>query len=460
MTSSNDTLIGDFEGIQPAADKVSKKILNQLYGDIAKYTEFIEPRLVSDCVEKARQVAKEAGVKDNSPTDRPFFMSDGDMGINGSTGNSFVFVKPGKPEKPLRIIVAHSDVPSLMIPVNPVYTEHDSERSLACPSISLLTEPFGGVRPDDWYGQEVDIVGKVFIKGKERRIEIPGRIRQKSVHVEDPRFAKTLEGLKVDLGFRWVNQLYNAFGFTSCDDFARAKLYCLPHIVSGKNGRLIGNELGAFGHDDRSCVWASLKAGLESLVKNDNTLMIFGLDNEEVGSPGNSANYRGFFEAALRETLNVVYKDKSREIELPLDLNRKLLGNMPAILADVTVGLGPEELDNPSDVNLRGASKLGWGVTISAGGTVTSPKHVDSFMSLLDKNLPGKKREQRYQVGGSYLPVDSFYSAGSMSDPFQDTVPFLNVGIPVTGLHHPRVETINVFDLFWLKEAYKLYLQH
>jgi len=36
----------------------------------------------------------------------------------------------------------------------------------------------------------------------------------------------------------------------------------------------------------------------------------------------------------------------------------------------------------------------------------TSPKHVDRFMAMLDKKLPGEKRNQRYQIGGDYMPVD------------------------------------------------------
>ena len=461
MSSAIDLAMEDFEGMQPAADEISKKVMLEIcQKTVPDYKGFIQARLVSDSVEKARAMAISAGVLAGKVDSRPFFVSDEEMGINGTIGNSFALVKPGKKDSPLRIIISHSDVPCLKVPVNPNYVERDSEKSLACPSISLYTEPFGGVRPDDWYGMEVDLIGKVFIEGEEKRISLPGRIKQKSVHVDDSRIIKTLEGLKVDTGFRTFEQLYSALGIRNSDDFARAKLYCLPHFIEGNNGRLIGNELGAFGHDDRSCVWASVKAGLESLVDNDNNLMIFGLDNEEVGSIGNSASYKGFFESVLKETLKIVYGDKAKDFDLPLDLNRKLLGQMPAIFADVDVGLGPEELDDPFNVNFRGATKLGWGVVINSSGVTTSPKHVDRFISLLQKNFSGRERDYRYQIGGSYTPVDSCYSAAHMSDMFEGNIPCLNVGIPVTGLHHPRAETINVFDLHFLKEAYKIYLKN
>jgi aspartyl aminopeptidase len=47
-----------------------------------------------------------------------------------------------------------------------------------------------------------------------------------------------------------------------------------------------------------------------------------------------------------------------------------------------------------------------------------------------------------------------------MYDSFGDTIPCLNLGVPVIGLHHPRTEAINIFDLFWTKEAYKVYLEN
>jgi aspartyl aminopeptidase len=462
MASANDYLVRNFEGEQPAANYITKKILNQICKkEIPEYLTLMQERLVSDAVEKARRISSEYNIK-KEIGDKPFFVTDEDLGISGAIGNSFALVKPGKKDSPLRIIIAHSDVPSLRIPVNPVHTERDSERELACPSITLCTEPFGGVRADDWYGMEVDIIGKIYFDGKEKRVELPGRIKQKSLHVDDARFMKTYEGLKVDTGLRNVAHLYNKLGIKTADDFARARLYCLPHFTNENNGRMVGNELGGFGHDDRCCVWASLKASLETLARNDNTTLVFALDNEEIGSVGNSASYRGFFENTLRETLKVVYGDKARDIELPAALNRRLLGDLPSVFADVGVGLGPEELDDAYSVNYRGASRLGWGVMINSGIT-TSPKHISKLLDLFDKKLPGKKQRLRYQVGGDYTPVDSRWSwkgDAQMYDAFGDAIPCVNIGIPVTGLHHPRTETINVFDLFWLKEAYKVYLEN
>jgi aspartyl aminopeptidase len=462
MSSLNDLSTRDFEGSQPSAEGVSVKIMNQIERKtVPQYVAFLQEKLVSNSVENARQIASKHGVTSRDVGEHPFFVNDEDMGINGSTGNSFALVKPGKKEKPLRIIIAHSDVPSLRVPINPIYTAETSRGEFLTPSVSICTEPFGGIRPEDWYGMDVEIVGKVYMGGQQKQVSLDGRIKQKSLHTDHPEILRTLEGLRVDTGLLNPAAVYRALGMNGADDFARAKLYCLPKMI--RNGNLVGNELGAFGHDDRCCVWTSLMAGLETMLDNDNTTLIFALDNEEIGSVGNSASYRGFFENVVRETLKVVHGDGAKDIELPAALNRRLLGGMPAIFADVGVGIGPQEMDDAYGlVDKDRASRLGWGVMINSTIT-TSPKHVDRFITLLGKHLPGRDKEMRYQIGGDYTPVDSRYShTGSpqMHDSFGDVMPVLNVGAPVSGLHHPRTEVLNIFDLHWMKEAYKIYLKN
>jgi aspartyl aminopeptidase len=201
MASLNDLEVERFEGAQPALECIDKKVTKEVYNQTLKnYLNFLRVELVSDSVEEARAIAGRAGVKFKDVGEKPFFVSDEDFGINGSIGNSFALVKPGRADNPLRIIIAHSDVPSLRIPVNPVFTADSTKQEMMTPSVSLCTEPFGGIRPDDWYGMDVKVVGKLYLNGKEKRVSIPGRIKQKSLHVDDPRMMKSFEGLKIDTG--------------------------------------------------------------------------------------------------------------------------------------------------------------------------------------------------------------------------------------------------------------------
>jgi len=459
-----------FKGEQPAADRVSKRVKAQIFErTIPKYGAFLQERLASGACDYIKQMADQRGVFTGGlPKDRtkPFFLTDLDFGLNGAVGNAGILVKPGAPEKPIRIIVSHSDVPCLKIRAQPVYIEADAEKSMGCPSVALSAEEFGGVRPEDWYGREVDVLGKIYTNGKVKSINLPGRIKQKSVHVDDRDDLKTYSGLKVDTGFRTIAELYAALGIKSHMDFGRASLYVVPNFGTGANGRLVGNDFSAFGQDDRVCMWTSMVSGLEAMTKTDNTIIVAALENEEIGSSGISASYRGFFEGVLKETIKRVHGTNARKIDLPLDLSRGLLGNLPVIVADVDVGIGFEEMEDGDKVDFKSAAKMGWGFFISGQAPGSSwqmrnmsAKHIDGLMSLFKRRLPTRTPEQRYQVTGSPNTLDSESMSGTLSDQFDKYFPCIDMGIPIVGLHHPGVEVANVYDLHWLKEGYGAYLK-
>jgi len=455
----------DFKGYQPAADNLRKGVKNYVFKKmVPEYVDFMQARLARDCVSSLRKFVGENGINIGRISEKPFCVTDRDVGINGADGGAYALVKPGKKDTSLRIILVHTDVPCLKLSPQPIHVETDADNSFAYPSFNFSTEPYGGIRAEDWYGMDVDIIGSIFQNGFERKINIPGRIKQKSIHVEDPDERKTLNMLKVDTGMRTMKEVYKKFKIKDAMDFGRAELYVVPHFFGGKNGRLVGNELGAYGHDDRACVWASTIAGLESICNedSDNTFLIFGLDREEVGSTGSAGGYHGFFEAVLKETLRVIYGD--RRFELPADLQRGLLGKFPVISADTDVALGEQEIADISAglIDLQNSAKSGWGVYISAnnagfGNRNVSPKHVDFLMQLFDKKF-GRNARERYQVIGNCGTPDSEIPKGTMADIFDKFFPCVDVGVPIIGLHNPTSESLNVFDLFWAKEAYRAYL--
>lgn len=456
----------DFKGYQPAADNIPGEIRDYITGEmIDDYQNLLGARISYEVVDNLKKRA-EGKITVGKISKNPFFVTDIDIGINGAVGSACAIVKPGDKNGNLRFIMAHTDASCLRLTPKPVYIEADAEKSLACPSFLLSTEPYGSIRAEDWYGMDVDVVGSVFINGKRKKIEIPGRIKHKSFHVEEKGEQKNLLNLKVETGIRTLKELYSVFGFKSSMDFARARLYVVPHFPEGKNGRLIGNEFGAYGHDDRACVWAAAKAGLESIASDSgNTMFIFCLDKEEVGSTGTSGAYRGFFESVLKETLKLVKGKDYEKIDLPLDLKKNLLGEMPAISADVDIGMGLLELEDvPEKIDLHNTSLSGWGFYIAAYGSDrsnrdVSHKHVDSLISIMEKKIPGRKKRDRYQITGKCTTPDSEFTVVSMSDIFDEFLPCIEVGVPVIGLHNPRAEAVNIYDLFWLTKGYEIYLK-
>ncbi len=50
-------------------------------------------------------------------------------------------------------------------------------------------------------------------------------------------------------------------------------------------------------------------------------------------------------------------------------------------------------------------------------------------------------------------------ASGTMADKFDGILPMVDMGVPIIGLHHPLAEEVNLFDLYWAKEGYGVYLR-
>jgi aspartyl aminopeptidase len=241
-------------------------------------------------------------------------------------------------------------------------------------------------------------------------------------------------------------------------DFARADLSVFPYVE--RNGFIVGNEISGFGHDDRAGIFAGLNAMKESIFsKSDNTMIFLGLDREEIGNVGASCSYEGFIKKVLNETTEVVFP---RGIK-PSGGVESLLGNTPVLSVDTEVGFGDIELADDENLDFRKAPKVGWGFYINGfdsdwSRTKVSAKQVGDLMDLMNSNL-GKSAKERYQVLGGYVQKEAPFGTATMADVFGNNFSTLDIGVPVMGLHHPRAEVLNIFDLYWLKEAIGLHLR-
>jgi|TARA_B100002003_G_scaffold211677_1_gene208241 aspartyl aminopeptidase len=469
MASLADKVFEDYKGIQPSADFVNNQIRTYVDGRMMKeYGSFLKVRTASETVDKIRKLANKAGlIIGDVSDDQSFFVSDEDLGMNGAYGNACALVKPGKSSAPLRIVASHIDTPCLSLTPQPVYFEIDALAQNFCPSFSLITDSYGGIRPEDWYGMDVKIVGNVFKNGKKgKKIEIPGVIKHKSLHVDDGDEKKGYYGLKVDTGFRELNDLHKALGVKDGMELGSSKFYVVPNI-GGKNLFIVGNDMIAYGQDDRSCAWASLDAFLRTQKHTDNTTISFFLDQEEVGGKASSAGYRGFFESVIKETIKATRGSKFyKNLDMPLDLSKSLMGDMPLIISDVDVSMGPLEIEQcnlDSSLDLFNAIKQGWGFFINAQGpewdvSHASVEHISRISSLMNKGF-GKKSKSRYQVVGNLNTKDSDFSSATAADIFSKYAPCVVMGVGVVGLHSPRSESVNKYDLYWLKRGLELFFK-
>ena len=97
--------------------------------------------------------------------------------------------------------------------------------------------------------------------------------------------------------------LHDKYGITE-DDFTSAELEAVPAVKSTDIG-LDRSMIGAYGHDDRVCAYAALRALLDLEETPEKTAVCVLADKEEIGSDGvtgmQSAAFDTFLEDPVRE---------------------------------------------------------------------------------------------------------------------------------------------------------------
>jgi len=472
MPQFSDKIYAGVRGVQPSADHVSQRVKSYIDKSMTtQYGQFMQARTAAESVERSRAIAKRRDYQIGSvSSEKAFFVTDRDMGMESGIENACAYVYPGSSDGSLRIIIAHIDSPCLRVTPQPAYFDSDALTSQFCPSFSVICEPYGGIRLDDWYGSVVKIVGNKFEGGRRlRRREIIGSIKQKSVHVEDEE-PRSYTELRVDTGCRTLKELYAQFGVRDSTDFGKSRFLVVPDFET--NLRVVGNEFLAYGQDDRGGGWAAIRAFERTVPKGlVNTMMVFLLDKEEVGGKYSSAGYRGFVEVTLKETLRAVYgaerADDFDKLDLPADLDRKLMGGMPALVVDLDIGVGPLECESfmrGGGIDPFNAPKPGWGFYVNCMGSewddyAASPIHLSMVIELMQSGL-GRMADERFQPSGRPTNQDFGSSGGTAADIFGKYMPCVVTGVAGFALHNPRAESINKYDLYWLTQGLELYLSH
>ena len=91
--------------------------------------------------------------------------------------------------------------------------------------------------------------------------------------------------------------------------------------------------IGGYGHDDRSCAYAELKAIME-LDKPERTCVCILADKEEVGSMGNTGMQSRYFENVILELLERNGKGTYGALN-------KTLSNSSMLSSDVSIAYDP-----------------------------------------------------------------------------------------------------------------------
>ena len=214
--------------------------------------------------------------------------------------------------KGANICAAHMDSPRMDLKPNPLY--EDTEIAF------LKTHYYGGIKKYQWPTVPLAIHGVVYKKDGSLVTVTIGEddsdpilmVTDLLIHLASDQMQKTLskgitaEQLNVLVGtepiagegsdlvkLNVMKLLNEKYGIIEAD-FQSAELTVVPAGRSREAG-LDRSLIAAYGHDDRSCVYAELEA-LFSLEKPSKTAVCIFADKEEIGSIGISGMQSHFFE--------------------------------------------------------------------------------------------------------------------------------------------------------------------
>ncbi|MEK6910158.1 MAG: hypothetical protein AABW82_00095 [Nanoarchaeota archaeon] len=411
------------------------------------YSNFLDSaRIAPDVVEKVRGMFEEYKPKNS------FFMTNQDE-------TAFAIVNYGSQpiSDGINIIYSHTDSPCLRAKVKPITLQWDPSLKELHTGVEIDTMGYGGISPHQWAGHTLELRGWT-IKNRERRPlprilvyspEVCAHTDQRSSSKTEFDDAHRQEGLDLVTGYRKIPDFLKALKLNNETDFARSVVFFVPQNKVNNIGPYF---ISGYGHDNRSCVYASVNAALESRTKRPS--IVIGFDREEVGSEGPGGANGKFFEKVL-DTMLVGSRTVKRVEDITSGLERKIFENSVAIDADTDVGSTHKEVDI---IDQHNTPRLGFGVILNASdgtfsGDQVSPHLVDYVMGVL------QNKKVIFQPVGSAMPADQSHETPSANEFFvRRGVPTINIGIPVGSLHSPA-ELLHIGDLYCAKQAYRALLE-
>ena len=355
-----------------------------------------------------------------------------------------------------QITAAHIDSPRLDLKPNPLY--EDSELAF------FKTHYYGGIRKYQWVTIPLELHGVVALKdGTSVAVNIGGDpgdprlvITDLLPHLGAEQSKKPLgsaspgETLHLRLGSRPIGDeedagrvklavmklLNEKYGITE-DDFTSAELEAVPAVNATDIG-LDRSMIGAYGHDDRVCAYAALKALLDLEGTPVRTAVCVLADKEEIGSDGVTGMQSAAFDTFM--------EDLCAAQEVPL---RVCYEKSFCLSADVTAAYDP----NYADVyEKRNAAYLNYGIGLckytgargKSGASDADAETVAYVRRLFDDAGVIWQIAELGKVDAGGGGTVAMYMANR-------NITTLDAGVPVLSMHAP-FETVAKLDCW---ETYK-----
>lgn len=408
---------------------------------VSDYLRFLQNKTEEEVVDALLAEAKRAGFQEIDAVDS---LSEGDRVYFRRGSFLAVAAVGGGPGG--RIIVSHVDAPRIDLKPRP-FAERDGY-------VYLKTHYYGGVKHYSWIGIPLEIRGKVVtVEGKEYSVSIPAVITDFAPHLDkDWRQKKISDAFDpeklepiVALGGKnaVLEKIRDEFDVDE-PDFISADLKLVPKVepeLFGVNREFIM----AYGHDDRSSVFASFRALLDADYHAETSICFF-VDREEVGSTTETSAA-----SELLDWFIVTLLEKTGGSGSYAQLLR-FYAHSKVVSADVAAGYDPlyGELYDKDN-----APRLGNGVVVSkysgVGGKALGSEARAEYVAWVRRVL--EENDVPYQSGT--LGKAGKAGGGTVATYFATRgADVVDMGAPVLSMHAP-VEVAACADVESAYRAYK-----
>jgi len=369
-------------------------------------------------------------------------------------------------ESGIKVVGGHTDAPRLDLKPRPIYEKGGV--------VYFDCHIYGGIKKYQWLTLPLALYGRVVRKdgsivdiaigdGKDDPIFMISDIlphlgkdqEKKKVNeffpAEDLDVVAwtTGEGKREDVKKSLVEYLKKTYKIDE-EDFLSSEL----EIVPAGMPRYVGLDrslIAGYGHDDRVCSFAGLKALLDaSDIVPSVTATILMCDKEEIGSMGATGMQSSFFENTVAELIERQEKD-ARDIMV-----RRALEKSSMLSADVTAIADPHFPDVDSTGNSakfhKGpcASKYTGG-TSKGGASDASPEFVAEIRKIMDdEKITWQMAELGKMEKGGGGTISQYMARFGMN--------VLDMGTGLWNMHAPW-ELASAFDCYETYRAYSAYLR-
>lgn len=432
-------------------DRLAREELEAMEAYCAGYKEFLDAgKIERECVDRAIAMAEAAGFR---VYQRGMSLNPGDKVYRANRGKAVILAVMGRKglEEGVNIGAAHIDSPRLDLKQNPLYETDEMA--------FLKTHYYGGVRKYQWVTIPLELHGVVALKnGDVIRVSVGNgegdplfTIDDLLPHLGAEQSKKPLgqaipaENLNILVGSRpllddegsdrvkvSVLELLNRKYGMAEEDFISAELCAVPAFRASDIG-FDRSMIGAYGHDDRVCAYASLSALLQ-LDAPERTAVCMLADKEEIGSEGVSG-----MKSAAFDTFMVDLCDAQKVPVLACYEKSFCLS------ADVTAAYDPNFADvyekrNSAFVNYGMGLCKYTGSRGKSGASDASAELVAYVRKVLDEAGVAWQMAELGKVDAGGGGTVAMFMA-------ERNIDTLDAGVPVLSMHSP-FETVSKLDCY------------